>query len=569
MAAYLPCRPSWSERKDKGRWLRYDWPAWLKAVTMVFSRCQTIVCILLLLSPVVSVRSQSAVDKAATSTISGKVTVGGKGLSGVVVGLVISDQYHFRPTRFRATTDEDGNYRITKVPPGTYDVRPASPAFVATEGRKSLIVGTNETVENIDIALERGGVITGTVTDADGRPVIEETVHVSAATRAQPLGYLPNVRTDDRGIYRAYGLPAGSYVVSAGSDTHSYVASRRRETGHQRTYHPSAVDPAAATVIDVSEGSEAINVDIALRGGARAYSARGRIIDSDSGQPMPKTRVGVQVFLRHGASASRDVAESTKDGEFKVENLAPGKYAVYSEPSPDSDWYSEAVQFEVIDRDVEGLVIKTARGASVSGVVILEGTDDTKVRANLLASRIVGQIVDGYIGRSDLSATINPNGSFRITGLAAGRLMLHLQSREPFRLIRLERDGMVYPRGVEIKEQEQVTGLRVVVGYANATIRGVIRPPTDLELPATARLRVVVRRMEDPGTYGAPVEADARGHFRFQGLLPGTYEVVGSVFMNAPPAQSPAIPPARQTVVVTNGAVADVTITLQMPKPAQ
>ena len=94
---------------------------------MVPSGPLTILCILLLLSPVAL--SQSVADKAATSTISGKVTVGGKGLQGVVVALVIVEQSRsiFRPTRFRSTTDEDGSYRITNVPPGTYDVVPASP----------------------------------------------------------------------------------------------------------------------------------------------------------------------------------------------------------------------------------------------------------------------------------------------------------------------------------------------------------------------------------------------------------------------------------------------------------
>src|SRR5688572_1732874 len=93
--------------------------SWKGEVTMAFSGRQTIVWILLLLIPVVTARSQSAVDKATTSTISGKVTVGGKGLPGVVVGLVISDEYrsNFRPTRFRSTTDEEGNYRIANVPP--------------------------------------------------------------------------------------------------------------------------------------------------------------------------------------------------------------------------------------------------------------------------------------------------------------------------------------------------------------------------------------------------------------------------------------------------------------------
>lgn len=530
---------------------------------------QTVVCIFLLLIPVVSVRSQGVVDKASNSTISGKVTVGGKGLQGIVVALAISDQYrsNFRPTRFRSITDVDGNYRITNVPPGSYDVIAASPTYVPTEGRKSLIVNKNETVENIDITLERGGVITGKVTDADGRPVIEERVYISAKKMTRPLPYFRNVLTDDRGIYRAYGVPAGSYTVSAGRAATSSAG--RGEGGHQRTFHPSAIDPAAATVINVSEGTEAANVDITLGGPARTYTARGRIVDSETSQPMPNTRVGLQVFLQNGMSASGNMAESTKTGEFKLENLAPGKYGVYSEPPADSDWHSEAVQFEVTDGDVEGLVIKTSRGATVSGVVVLEGTDDAKVRANLLASQIVGEIVDAYLGRSHPSSAINPNGSFRFTGLAAGRLIPHLQPREPIRVIRLERDGVIYPRGVEIKEREQITGLRVVVGYANASIRGTIKLPTGLELPARPRLRVFVRRTDEqvPNSYIAPVEADTRGNFRFDNLIPGTYDIVVNVLISATPAQPQRIPPARQTVVVTNGAVADVTITLQMPVP--
>ncbi|HEX7334116.1 MAG TPA: carboxypeptidase-like regulatory domain-containing protein [Pyrinomonadaceae bacterium] len=533
---------------------------------MVPSGRLTILFILLLLSPVAL--SQSVADKAATSTVSGKVTVGGKGLQGVVVVLVIVEQSRsiFRPTRFRSTTDEDGNYRITNVQPGTYEVVPASPTYVATEGRKSLIVGKNETVENIDIALERGGVITGKVTDAEGRPVIEEMVFLSAAT-SQRAYYLREIRTDDRGIYRAYGVPPGKYTVSAGRDARSSPGRRHSNGGYERTYHPSTADPAAATVIDVTDGGEATNVDITLGGPPRTYTARGRIIDGDTNQPVPNTQVGLQSFFQFGTSARGNVAESTKDGEFKVENLAPGKYAVYSQPPENSNWHSEAVQFEVTDRDVDGLVIKTSGGASVSGVVVLEGPVDEKLRANLLASRIVGLSFGGYVGQSTPSATINPNGTFRMTGLAPGRLIFNLEPREPFRVSRVERDGIVNPRGVEIKEREHVTGLRVVVAHANGAIRGVIKRPSGLE-PAVARVQAHVRRPED--FYATPVDIDVLGQFRVNGLIPGTYEIEVMVFRNVPAAQQPLIiPPTRHTVIVTNGAVADVNITLQMPKPAQ
>ena len=533
---------------------------------MVSSGPLTILCILLLLSPVAL--AQNVADKAATSTISGKVTVGGKGLQGVVVALVISEQHRsiFRPTRFRSTTDQDGNYRITNVTPGNYEVIVASPAYVPTEDRKSLIVGKNETLEDINITLERGGVITGRVTDAEGRPVIEEMVYVSAATTAQRLAYFRNFRTDDRGIYRAYGVPAGKYKVFAGRDPNSSFVLHPPEGEYQRRYHPSAIDPAAAFVIDVSEGSEATNVDITLGGPVRTYSARGRIIDSDTDRPMPNMRVGMQLLWQHGTGAVGGVAESNKDGEFKVEKLAPGKYAVYSESPDNSNWHSEAVKFEVTDRDVDGLVIKVSGGASVSGVVILEGAVDPKLRANLFASRIVGRMLDGYLGQSASAETINPNGSFRITGVAAGRLVLDLEPREHFRVSRVERDGIVYPRGVEVKEREHVTGLRVVVAHANGGIRGAIRRPNGLE-PAVARVQVTVTRNED--FYGVPVEVDVLGQFRVNGLIPGTYEILVHVFSNAPNVQPQIIPPTRHTVEVTNGAVTDVNITLQMPKPAQ
>ena len=57
--------------------------------------------------------------------------------------------------------------------------------------------------------------------------------------------------------------------------------------------------------------------------------------------------------------------------------------------------------------------------------------------------------------------------------------------------------------------------------------------------------------------------------FRIDGLLAGTYEIAVSVFVSGPATQALNIPPTRQTVAVTSGAVAEVTITLQMPKPVQ
>lgn len=523
--------------------------------------------VVLVLSAAVSVHAQSARDKASTSTISGKVTIGGKGVSGVVVGLTTetpSSTHHL--TGLTAVTDEEGNYQIKKVPAGTYRVMVAAPAYIQSDGLPPVVVDKNEVAENIDVALVRGGVITGKVIDAEGRPVLEEQVYFSLTTPVRGFPNFRTFRTDDRGVYRAFGLAAGRYLVSAGKDSTSSFG--QLNAGHQRTYHPSAVNASDATVIEVNEGSEATNVDITLGRQLSKYTARGRIIDGETSQPLPNAKIGIQLFFTNGSTSNNNAAESTKDGEFKIENLPPGKYAVYLETPPDSESLSGQVRFQVVDQDIDGLIIKTSKGGTVSGIVVLEGTNDPTVAPNLAGNTMFASISNEPHRRPSPNITINPDRSFRLTGLPAGRLTLNFPiNRDHLRVIRVERDGVVYPGGIEIKEREQITNLRVVVTQANGKIRGSLRLPDGVVLPAAARFRVSTRRIEDPAVNNSLVQADPRGQFVFDNLIPGTYEFTVNV-VGAPRDQLPRLARPTQTVVVTNGVIADVTIALQMQQPA-
>lgn len=528
---------------------------------MVSSGRQIIVSLLLLLTALASANAQTAVDKSPASTISGKVTLGGKGVSGLVVALAIATpSSSIYVTQLRAVTDEEGNYRIENVPPDTYQVLIASPQYVQSEARTSVVVGKNEVVENVDVTLIRGGVITGKVTDADGRPVIEEQVFFSSTAPGNALPYWRTIRTDDRGVYRAFGLPPGRYTVSAGKDSMSSFG--RAGTGYQRTYHPGTINAAEAIAIEVNEGTEATNADIMLGRQLQKYAAHGRIIDGETSQPLPNAGIGIKFFFdRNGSTSSGSAAAvSTKDGEFKIENLAPGKYAVYYQA--DSDRLSEPVRFEVIDQDVEGLVIKTFKGASVSGVAVLEGMRNPTATTTLAGYSISAFVSDEHHG----STTISSDGSFRLAGLPPGRLTFVLpENRNHLRIIRIERDGIAWPGGIEIREQEQIRNLRVVVSPTNGKIRGVLKLPEGLELPATARLLVYVKRTDDPAAFVSVVAADARGQFLVQDLVAGTYEF--NVVVDGVPAnQRPRLARPTQTVVVTGEAIADVTITLQRLK---
>jgi hypothetical protein len=253
---------------------------------MKSSARQTLVWVFFIACAVANAQSQSSLTrKGSPSSISGKVTMKGKGVAGIVVGLRVNDSPGPQTSRYRSVTDQDGNYRITNVPRGNYQVVPAPLGFVllGEMAAKTLLITEGETVEGIDFALVRGSVITGRVTDSDGRPLIEEQIKLLPVEGTNQLdqSYMVaqvNTRTDDRGIYRAFGLRQGRYKVSVGQGEDGFYGGVRGSR-YKQTFHPAVTDPAKATVIEATEGSEATNVDITVGRTLAGFAVSGRIID--------------------------------------------------------------------------------------------------------------------------------------------------------------------------------------------------------------------------------------------------------------------------------------------------
>jgi hypothetical protein len=98
---------------------------------MVSSALQTAACFLTLLSFLGYAYSQTDVPKDATAVISGNVTIKGKAASGIPI---IARAPIHAEVGFRGTTDQSGNYRITKLPAGTYRMWLIAPSFVREDG---------------------------------------------------------------------------------------------------------------------------------------------------------------------------------------------------------------------------------------------------------------------------------------------------------------------------------------------------------------------------------------------------------------------------------------------------
>src|SRR6185369_15165251 len=79
---------------------------------------------------------------------------------------------------------------------------------------------------------------------------------------------------------------------------------------------------------------------------------------------------------------------------------------------------------------------------------------------------------------SSAISPLGPDGSFQLAGLPSGTLNLALVAfgnRMPpkgFMLTRIERDGVVLQRGLEVKDGDQLVNVRVFVSFGTATLRG-------------------------------------------------------------------------------------------------
>ena len=535
---------------------------------------------------------QAGQSKEPTGSISGRVTLGDKPAAGVNVLLAPSDYGPIENSLPKTTTDEAGHFQLTRVPAGSYLIQTFTPAFLAPaddmrggNGGKLINLSDGETVEGIDIGLVRGGVVTGRVTDASGQPLIQEGVRLTALDESgkKLRGNMPYVNlpygfmmtTDDRGVYRLFGVPPGRYIVSAGVDTtRGYTGAGNAPYYYPITYHPDVADDSRATVIEVTSGGEATGVDIVLGRSARTYSATGRIVDAETGRPVPGLDFGYGTLQPNGTNFSSSFttgAASNARGEFRFEGILPGRYAAFAISREQSAWYSEPVMFQVTDADVAGLEIKVRHGATLNGVVVMEGGNDQAPKLSDLRFGVYVASQSITSPRSGPPLNVGPDGSFRATGLQAGKATVYLATYpvpNGVSILRIERDGVEQPEGVEIGAGEQVSGVRVVLGYATGSISGQARIEGG-PLPEGLRLIVNCHPVgSDSRQNMRQVLADARGRFVIKALMDGEYQVelFGYGSAGAAPLR---IKHVKQIVSVANGSDTQVVLPVSFDEKQQ
>jgi hypothetical protein len=515
--------------------------------------------------------------------ITGRVMATNTGVAGVTVSISTgNDALSGEGLTLKCVTDDEGRFRISNLPGGTYYVWPFVPASVVAEATgispegKIVSLADGESVNDVDFHLTRGAVITGKVTDSAGRPVIDERV------RLVPLGEdvrrlassvypaINSIRTDDRGIYRIFGLPGGKYKVFIGDEYGAFTSTKGRRF-FPRTFHPDVTEEIKATIVEVAEGGETTGIDIKVARAMTGFSASGRFIDAENGQPVPNINFGLTIIVGgrpSGFMSGNGV--STSDGGFRIDNLPPGRYAISIMPGSAKPYYGESSAFDIRDADVADLEAKIHRGAIVSGNVVIEGSTDRSVWARLAHARLETVTWSEGTNVGTVSHTnLNPDGSFQVGPLQAGKVTFRLSSTNrnapaEFALLSIDLNGADKSAGIQVAAGDNVSGVRLVAGYGTGTIRGSVRTEGGT-LPPGSSVHAAFVRPGNPFTI-AFTRVDARGQFVFERVPPGNYEVAVTGYLDSRRVT------ARQPVVASDGTITEITITLNLnetplPKP--
>ena len=402
--------------------------------------------------------------------------------------------------------------------------------------------------ESVQVRLVRGAVVSGRVTDGDGRPQAEATLEgqsqfdpwmaMDSTARMVELG---EARTDAEGRYHLRQVPAEMPLV--------IVARPPPGQGLQP-------DRRKLTALQPGERRE---LDCVLQRGSRVAG----LVRSLDEQPLASAAVELRRIDLSMSDLSgfeedgeRGEEETDAEGRFAFEEVPDGKYFVVLDETGYRAVKSAKLELRA-GREVDDVVLVADPGLTVAGTVI--DADDKPVAEAIVWGRRPRSLMDFSAAFDDGGNTrgrTDAEGRFQLAGFEAGKVELTVRAPG---FIASEQEVQAGASDVTIELRPSCSLSGIVVSTADGepvhdfraglALAGGIFDPSD-PLGIEKRMRSATgsqafRQREDgtftleglePGTYDLTVQAQGYGDTTVAGLEIGAEGRKGQVVMLPPEA---------------------------------
>ncbi len=357
------------------------------------------------------------------SSLSGTVrfkSSSGRPLRGICVDAILGNPV--TGDDFSASTNAQGRYLIHGLPSGAYTVFFTlgcnnNGNYLGATYPRPAVVRAGHAVRGINIALQPGGVMRGTVTGPQHLPLARIAVIASDNSN----GNEGDACTGATGTYTITQLPPGRYTVE-------FINGLCGGGGNWAPqFYPDQSDPNAAVPVKVSRGQTVTAINATMRPGS---TISGTVTTGSTGKPVSKFCVLAQApdeaaaNVEIGTPLEAVGAQTGKTGGFAIRNMAAGRYAVEfgscnGNPSYADRWFAGrpgVATGDIVDlgagATAAGVNATVVRGGAISSAIRSSKGTPVSSSCEVLTNRKTGELT---------STIFAPDFTdFQIGGLAPG-----------------------------------------------------------------------------------------------------------------------------------------------------
>jgi uncharacterized protein (DUF2141 family) len=425
-------------------------------------------------------------------------------------------------------TDANGKFTITGVAPGRYAVAATRTLFFRPRrdtGPTVLTLTAGQRISGVQILLSPTGVVAGRVIDDKREPL--RSVRVEAVRREFREGQRVWVSsatstTDDRGEYRLFNLAPGNYYV------------RATQGNSPPLYYPGSPDSQAAVSVSVEQGSDAGGIDVEMRR-MPEYSVQLKLGGVPAG-----SQANFQIRRKNGLANELQLGrpENLANDTYRLGQLTPGSYDIQVQVytpggiQPRALTHAATIPVNVGNANQDLGTVAVPATVSVTGRIRVPDPLPSPLALErltlFLRSLDLPLNPAGSVRGNTTPPGFAPDGSFTLSGLAAGRYQIQLTGlpADTFVISARERTREVLDTGFTVTGTQNALELTVGGPGSVGTVIGTV--VNALGNPLTSSTVVLVpppERRSNPAAFRTAT-TDQSGAFSIRSVLAGDYRIL-------------------------------------------